>query len=196
MTTNINVNLAKCTCGGPWKGGGHVPPCLATPVPIPCPISRSVTFEVRVGECTCGTPFESFPPQHTDRCPARPIRVSISGKTWKESHVADVEGRVDGEISDAEWTACEELWALVKALALGENWDRSKPGIAALFEQRDAVFAALADMARAEESALQAQQRFYEACPIVLRTERRGERPSVGRLAAYVEHLIEQVGAL
>jgi hypothetical protein len=71
-------------------------------------------------------------------------------------------------------TICRDRWALVKALVLGASkvsefpeHFRMVPAVSEMLVQRNAVFAALAEI-----------------------------RPSALWLAAYVEHLIEQIGVL
>jgi hypothetical protein len=100
--------------------------------------------------------------------------------------------------------ACRARWALVKALVVGEDPPAAVCGFKMANElraQRDAVFAALADMARAEEAAFRAQDSVAaHLCGCVYRgaihTSRREDRPSADLLAAYVEHIVEQVGVL
>lgn len=200
-TPTLNVNLNPCTCHPDRLE--HHPRCSGVPVPIPCPVQRSVTFTVVLGECTCGHAIGA--PLHMSDCPARHVRVSFSiTGTWADSEVTDLEIHAtprDAYLArEALVSACRDLWGILKALVLGESSSNVQRLLRAreldLFDQRDTVFAALADLARAEEDALQAQQRFYEACSIVLPTERRDERPSTGRLAAFVDYLVEQVGAL
>lgn len=199
MTPTINVNLSQCECRiaraaaaarGP-ASDRHWGTCPAAPILIPCPIPRSVTFEVAL-ECK----------EHGGRCQhAAPIRVtcSISGKTWEESEVTDI---LDPGITSADmFRACRDRWALVKALVLGGNHDpESHPYEArVLFNQRDAVFAALAVQARLEVEMLEAQQRTVAAIasPRLTTGETRPEdRPSAQALAVYVERLVEQISVL
>lgn len=213
MTPTINVNL-QCVPHEVGKIGGGVP------VLIPCPIRRSATFEVRLGNCDGACVPVTFPDhQHSRLCPARPIRVScaIGGETWEESEVVAVSETVrtvtEGPNNfDAHWTVCRERWALVKALVLGYTaWDYIMSSalavplatINAMLAQRDAVFAALADMARAEDALSGAQMRAYDAIDssghIADSEHRRTQskpRASAEAIAAYVEALIEQVGTL
>lgn len=209
---SINVNFEKCDCWmqhQPWRKA-HQQTCAARHVLIPCPMPRSVTFTVRLGMCTCADhPEPGDEPPHLSGCPARPIRVSlsISGKTWKESRVDDFDLADTGIYpNDALRTACRERWEFVKALVAGErmivttgNWP---PGSEQerLVQQRDAVFAALADMARAEKAHSEAVRALVGACP-----GRLGAKlgridpciPDAGRfLVRYVEHLIERSGIL
>lgn len=225
----INVNLTKCSCGEARVRAlhgaipeAHLPTCSAFPVLIPCPIQRSVTFEVALGECICpmGPPprKESWMDDigHALECPARPIKVacSISG-TWEASEARDAMrvGAMGREYhiptDDKIQAAVRERWALVKALVLGARIERdplpsfssadSDKAVAALFAQRDAVFSALADMARAEEQVWTAQERACRTMeatfiPDNFMNEEPHSRPSASILERYVERLIEQVG--
>ena len=207
MKPTINVNLTPCGCPvSDHEAVSHHHTCaVANPIRIPCPIPRSVTFEVRLGECRCGsvTLRTSRPPSeraHAHDCPARPIRAScsISGKTWEESAIIDCE-RADGGPLPAQ-SIVDERWALVKALVLGEHplgFDSKSEAerIDALTSQRDAVYAALADMARAESVII---QRLPDIDRVYTNMRRRLYRGSIAadELAAYVEHLIEQIGVL
>jgi hypothetical protein len=87
----------------------------------------------------------------------------------------------------------------VKALVLGHT-DLSAlltgPKALELLAQRDIAFAALANMARAEEKIETAQQSFFGALNGHGKTIVRIARPSQGLMETYVEHLIEEVGAL
>lgn len=216
MTASINVNLKRCDCSRPTDGFQrvHLPTCASTPVLIPCPIRRSVTFGVRIGECAVdghhlggcyritNTHGQKSDVIHITGCPAKPIRVScsISGKTWEESEVFDMEspsGHPD------ILRLCYERWALVKALVTGQRHDltiRFKTWCD-LVDQRDAVFSALADMARAEVAALEAQARVmgaagWKGIHFADPQHHDDKRPSASFLARYVERLIEQVGVL
>lgn len=202
----INVNLKPCTCGCPVFPTVHVKDCPGISVPIPCLIPRSVTFEVRLGECDCLSSLKSIG-THTDDCRSRPIRVSgsISGKTWAESEPSDVEGPSGAPVDLI--TVCRDRWALVKALVLGQWPTVSAIGVLSeaipgLVEQRDAVYAALADMARAEEAAFDAQERAVKAMgeatymPHNFHRAEPHARASADLLARYVERLVEQAGAL
>ena len=142
--------------------------------------------------------------------PARPIRVtcSISGKTWQESEIAQAEVPHGHEFSPADvLNTCRERWALVKAL-LGVNpeWSKqgkwfSEHGRMAIFTQRDAVYAALADMARAEDvlgtKAVLIEESLPEAlaADAVLWLDRPYARPSTWLLERFVSQLIQTVGA-
>jgi hypothetical protein len=230
-TPTINVNLAPCVCGGPLPRllteGPDVHPggCPGAPILIPCPIPRSVTVKVPLGACQCRIAGrralieflgagDSFPgginAWHDFDCPARPVKAScsISGSTWEESEVVDVDnphendGRWGAESGDAFRTAlsaCNDRWALVKALVMGHDTlhiARCGPNMIDLTDQRDNVFAALADMDRAEEKIEAAKHSFFGALHRHGKTIVRTARPSHGMLETYVERLIEQVGVL
>jgi hypothetical protein len=109
--------------------------------------------------------------------------------------------------------ALDARWALVKALVLGKGKDGVLPQtpnamvarVFNLFTQRDAVFSALADMARAEEALWNATASVFRAAHgVCVVTEMHVTDPSDPDvelfterwLAAYVGHLIEQVGTL
>jgi hypothetical protein len=225
-TPVINVNLAQCdkACEqhdpALLPDGGHWTGCAAKPILIPCPIRRSVTFHVALGECRPPKCHQSLAVAgaygitkpsgiHSTECPARPIRVacSVSGKTWAESEVKDVETR------DETWhpsaprsyralSACRARWALVKALVLGEALSPTytlSADARKVVEQRDAVFSALADMALAEmsmETAIEAMNSTMYAGPRGTRWAPIYEVPeskAQDALERYVEHLIEQV---
>lgn len=217
-TPVINVNLNHCDtphlCVS--NGGEHVAACAARPILIPCPIQRSVVMEVKLGECTCepmrlgkemGGKIATITTHH-EGCVARPIRVAcdIGGETWAKSEVEDVEAPADGYPSMMR--ACRERWALVKALVMGKRgveWFTPPPQGYDLMVQRDAVFAALANMARCERTYWEAAKSVYVAFPQAVVTSEMqivdpgdadGEAPSARWLAAYVTHLIEQVGVL
>lgn len=217
--SEINVNLEPCTCGLADRAPTHPPTphqshCAAAPVLIPCPIPQRVEFQVALGECVCGGHVGRGPPAIMDRrsatCPARPIKVScsISGKVWAESEVDDMEchrGMRHDHVCateglDVVLQVARDRWALVKALVLGFTrvtmGGVSRNHADVLFAQRDAVFAALAAMARAQQ-ALEATLGDFEtvmsgdatACLL-------GRRYAQEALARYVKRLVEQVGAL
>lgn len=223
--TTINVNLTPCSCFSNYVNIGatkatrrpveHNEPCREhSPVLIPLPLNkwRSVTLTVMPGECSCGLDGVDRP------CPHRPVDVTctIFGEDWASSDVADVDLAVNHKPSPEEWTAemesralaaCRERWALVKALVTGMKWGapyvHGRPVPLALSEQRDAVYAELAEMARAEDAACEAQTRAAKAMDLKRNVapfhrpdgEREG-RPSAAFLVAYVERLIEQVSVL
>lgn len=209
-TPTINVNLKphlmSCHNRTPER---HTFGCPGTPVLIPCPIPRSVTFTVRLGECNCPSQARGvsalWPSGHAPQCPARPLRVtcSISGKTWEESEVVEVEKRGDQWLDQFEENAalriCRERWALVKMLVLGMGIlsERTRE----LQVQRDAVYASIADMARAEDAVWQAQERACRSVdsafiPDNFMNAEPHSRPSASILERYVERLIEQIGVL
>lgn len=200
----INVNLKPCICFG-RSGPDHIQTCPGAPVLIPCPLPPKVEFMVRLaGECECtsipGSPSPNAPvwdeDQHDDHCPARTIRVtcSIVGETWEGSEVKSInstDALLMPSFFDAVWTACRELWALVKALALGASTVSGARG--ALLAQRTTVFATLADMARLEAA--------HAARKAELPDGIRPVRPDVApesheALWRYVQRLVEQVGVL
>lgn len=214
---SINVNLKPCPISASHTHA-EGSTCSGAPILIPCPIPRSVTLTVRLGECDggCNRDDSSLPEPcgpwgeapHRPNCPARPIRVtcSIGGKTWPDTFVEDVECRDAGgaifpDDSATHVLALEavvNLWALVKGLLLNLFPSTTQGD---LVTQRDTVFAALADMARAEEAALKAQERVEAAFPYhrfhrVGGGDHRGPRPSQARLEAFVEYLAEQVGVM
>jgi hypothetical protein len=144
---------------------------------------------------------------HDDTCPARPIRVTCSigspDGSWEKSEVTDIEcmenlaarGLRAGDVMKVD-EVCRERWAQMKALVSG----MTVMGHYELSKQRDAVYAALADMARAESGAHRAQQRVDEAFPSARYARendtdhRAGQPPSVNRLRRFIEHVIAQVG--
>lgn len=205
----INVNLKPCSpaCLVPsWARPGtppHATGCPGTPVLIPCPIPRTVEMTVRLAECTCGERHGWIGPGHFDDCPARPIRItcSIGGETWEGSEVVSCEASIPGDHYPARMMdPCRERWTLVKALVLGQRasdytgWcGPSLRSFAALFAQRDAVFAALADMAQYETKHAARKAELPEGI--------RPVRPDVApesheALWRYVQRLVEQVGVL
>lgn len=233
MAPTINVNLAPCVS---WCQRRHAEAtathdtmCPAWPILLPCPVPRSVTFQMVLGECMAAfRPGEclsrsraealGITGKHHPACPAHSVKVacSIVGATWEESDVEhcgphttiSTELMYEGTwtTDDAEQyatTTCRDRWALVKALVLGERHDSGygPPLPFEWCERRDAVFAELADMARAEVAAERAQQRCDEVFPYPryrqqTDTDHRQEKPSRGRLAAYVRYLLEQAEVL
>lgn len=206
----INVNLdTHCDAGIHCRHpGGHAP------VRVPCPIPRSVTFTVRLGECTCFVGAFGYDGEHSEDCLARPIHVSCSssGKTWMDT--APVDLKLNPMPSDAGSTyvrvlsAVQDRWARVKALVLGQHaglppsLEDMPPAVRRLFYERDAVFAALAVEARLEQELFDAQRRSHALVDGVLRESdgmigaKPERRHTAAVLEAYVERLIEQVGAL
>lgn len=214
MQPTINVNLKSCDCDAIPDHAGW---CSSTPVLLPCPIHRSVTFEVRLVECTCGNVVASgvwMRGAHHPSCPARPVRVScsISGATWEDSEVVDpdldvpeIERMRHPMMDSRALSACRERWALVKALVLGR--DPAEPevpvtaaqGLLALFQQRDAVFSALAKRVRSEDAGDEAMAEFFSEVPPSVQVDvghHIQPRLSEHALARYVENLVEQVGVL
>lgn len=171
---------------------------------LPAPIPRSVTFDVK-HEWKAPT-AAPHPSGGLSKWRESTIRVScsISGETWGESEVDEVEVHHEGrETPPAELLrACRERWAIVRALVLGHS-DLSAlltgPRAVELLAQRDAVYAALAAQALLEVEMLAAQQATVAAIasPRLTAVETRPEdRPSAQALAVYFERLIEQAGAL
>lgn len=215
----INVNLSTQRCA-PWClygfRGEHTARCPAGPVPIPLSLEpfRSVVFEVRLGECdkACEQYDGDMRPDdgHWTGCRARPIRVAceIGGKTWEESHVMP-DSEADGQMATyAQHEACRERWALAKALVLGKSISVSMEFMKAhgteiitMRKQRDSVYAVLAEMARAEQTVYDAQERAAKAFDAAFMPDNfmRFEpwsRASASILERYVERLIEQVAVL
>lgn len=243
---NINVNIRpkRCECPGrflasPIHDQEHRKDCPSSPVPIPCPLPNSVTFEVALGECNCtiqswwtetATTHAAFevkqgrawtatsgcacgpcqaarrsgwvPGKHNAQCPARPVKVccSISGETWEESEVEDAELGDSGLVAGYELlSACRERWVLVKRLVLGQWPTTSAIGVLSeaipgLVAQRDTVFAALADMARAESAII---QRMADVDKVHTNRSRLAFRSvAVDELTTYIERIIEQVGTI
>jgi len=210
----ININLAPCDCHkrGSFDTGSHHGECSAVAVPIPCPIPRSAFVHVAPGACDCMVKDERLDRGfHAGDCAGRPIRVacSIGGKTWEESEVVDVEQHGPTDFSHESQrkealAVCRTLWEIVKALVLGRRVGPTplRPEHVGFIAQRDTVYAALADMARAEDQADLAQQRvdvilpkgFLRGC--FHEADYARPRSSQRALVAYVEHLIEQVGVL
>jgi hypothetical protein len=131
----INLNLEYCAM---CANGEHEPEqsarCPGKPLPIPCPLPPSVTFRVVVGQCpSCGA-ARPWPHQPECRTPdsLKPISVScsISGETWAESSVVDIEWFHDMEEPSAEMTArivaaCRDRWALGARQGAGDRAHRS-----------------------------------------------------------------------
>jgi hypothetical protein len=176
---------------------------------MPLDAFRSVALMVRLGECSgrCTGMLWQSPPIHGAACPARPIRVSCSifGKTWEESEVADVEkqGPINAYQLPTELertlalAASRGRWALVKALVLGHSELSALltgPTACAMLAQRDAVFAALCEMVRAEEAHAAAWSDALKAMGVTYGMD--PERKSAWVLSDYMKHLVDQVGAL
>jgi hypothetical protein len=211
-TPVIDVNLFK-------PGHCHQPDvtceaagCMSAPVLIPCRLPESFTCEVVLGRCDCShrRSFQTTG-KHDDSCPARPVRVSASitspDGSWEKSEVTDCE--TDARLADLGFSTGEMLrldaaararWPLVKALVLGHT-DLSAlltgPKAAELLTQRDAVYAALADVVRHEEGLFQSGNDAMKAIdgssyarpkPI--------DRECAATLERYMKRLIEQVGVL
>jgi hypothetical protein len=213
----INVNLKKCTCK---RVNGRLPhihddACDARPVLIPCPIPRSVKFRVVLGECTCLSEEEppevggirTAEPGHFSNCPARPVEVvcSISGETWAGSAVADVEHAItdDRILGDAGMRrggdVARDRWSLFRMLVTNTLPAETQGD---LVRQRDALFSALADMAREEQAAFESQERAIQALgdptfvPDNFHRAEPHSRASACILEHWVERTIKQVGIL
>lgn len=204
----INVNLEPCDgilCHNDKRTGQrhHDAVCSTQrpPVLIPCLIPRSVTFQVILSPgCYCERLGIDADPHHVPNCPARPIHVtcSIGGEAWAESRVEDAE-RADGpgqpNFTESEHMAavraCNERWALVKALLLNHPVPATSQAELDLWAQRDAVFSALADMARTRREFSEANNRLPEFCRLFDKGD-----PTHEALARYVANLIDQVGVL
>lgn len=221
-TPTINLNLAACGCGLADRAPTYPPTphqdhCPAKHVELPCPIPRSVTFQVVLGECVCGGHIGRGPPAIIDRrsaaCPARPISVtcSISGETWARSEVATDTDERPTLTHDQRFLAahaCNSRWALVKALVMGQMFSPENPkhaperhaALVRLVAQRDALYAALCKMARHETGLWEGLQEAFEAFPasreLRSRTREPLEAPSAIVLMGYVKRLVEQVGNL
>lgn len=218
---NVNLKPSRCECPGrflavPLREQGHRDDCPAAPVLIPCHIPRSIHLTLSPRECNCITPGKHWPD-----CHARPVKIAatIGGATWETSEVDDAY-ETDARTGDEVFytTAREEMvkrlarerWALVRALVLGRHCEPMAVHPTSkwpeLSSQRDAVFAALCDMARAERAAHKA----FLALPMDIRKSSIVGK-SCGPVAAdpeqtrvssrlilehYVDRLVEQVGVL
>jgi hypothetical protein len=153
-------------------------------------------------------------------CPARPIRVSCSirpgptGREWAESEVSDVDWQTRNERGDwnpspmspaereAALAACRDRWALVKALVLGQVPMDTHGALThpVLTQQRDTVFGALAEMAKATEARTEKHRDLFKAMGdtgVSWSTSIRvSPSDAADALGAYVERLIEQAGVL
>jgi len=208
-TPTINVNLKPCDClletrrmMDPKLTHNHWDTCAGAPVLVPCPLPNTVTFKVALGECLRGCAPVTLHPGHLYGCPGRPVSVTccIGGDgTWEGSEVAEVDvTRFETQVPEYELllAACRARWEIVKALVLGRgrHVEDNAYWPEALFNQRDTVFAALANMARAEEA--HEAKRFTLAESLRPRSVYGSQRPSEEGLARYVTSLINTVGAL
>lgn len=220
--TTINVNLtpdSECSCLD-TRSEHHRNGCSATPILLPCRPSASVTFWVALGGCDCGGPRTTIQAgaehrYHNPGCASRPVKVScsISGSTWKESEVVDWEcseavvGMTLGDFRRALRAAVDARWALVKALVLGASKVsefpeafRMVPAVSEMLAQRNAVYAALCEIARHERGMADA----WDACPARLQKRAHSggmpsdsdSRPSSWMMEAYIADLLEQFGVL
>lgn len=204
--SSINVNLGQCDCHaginvGPSKGDCPLESCPGKPIPIPCPIPRSVTFTVTLGVCseTCRQYMPNG--QHTANCPGKPIRVScdISGETWAGSEVRSIEPeRGHGAEGPHLFAICRARWAGVQALVTGQHGCCAQHMPDHLREQRDAVFAALADMARLHVARNSAANRAVKAAGLDYPYSEALDEDSEPALVLeeYVDRLIRRVGTL
>jgi hypothetical protein len=222
MTTPaINVNTTQCDClptgNHPTDNPAdievrHSTQCASRPILIPCPIPRSVTFEVGLGgPCSCAS-FGIAHGKHAQGCKGAPVNVScsISGETWEGSEVDDASGSPDLLEDDkaavrtmaALEVACRARWEIVKALVTGYTGDfaRFAPGnaaVVALRNQRDTVFAKLAKVRAHEDGLYDALGELpgeiagYAGRPVDARFDF-AERA----LASYVASLVASVGTL
>lgn len=204
MIPGINVNMTFCAL---CRDCDHAPEqaarCPGAPVLVPCPIGRA-HGPMKIQHPTLGDVE---------------VMLTISGDTWETSAISEVvlvwrdgarhaeeEGWPTQRDCDAAHDIGVHFWNVVKNyLTLPAPSFSSSPilaPIAALYVQRDAVFAALVDMSRAEDAAREAQARCDAAAPFPivapgashnLSPER---RPSATRLASFVSYLLEQVQVL
>lgn len=202
-TPELNVNLRRCDCPTLMMPDvPHLQTCPGTPVLIPCPIPRSVTFTVRLGECRCLNKDRAADGLHADSCPARPIRVSCSsgGETWPDSKVIACDSRDLVFVPDAVSAACRARWEIVKALVTGRHSIDSTRGLDlawldAIFTQRDAVLAKVATLARSEQAYAAAYSDAWLSIGQRKAPNMEG-LTSTTILGEYVEHIIEQAGVL
>lgn len=213
---SINVNIREQSCSPRCHFGlkfrTHNNGCPRSPILLPCRLPPSFAIDVVLSPgCYCERLGIGAEPRHVPNCPSRPIRVAceISGSAWEDSDISDVEpvqGQdfPDANKSDASAVAfghARERWALLKALITGGRPALSTDPSYRLTEQRDAMYAAIADMARAEDAASEAQDRAHVALGDDLRLKphhniEAPDRPSTYMLERYVERVIELVGEL
>jgi hypothetical protein len=213
MSPTINVNLKPCDCDGPHDvvvrdASVHTSDCASVPVLIPCPIPREVVLTVKIGGCDC---LADDHLSHGRDCRSRPLRAvcAIGGNTWEEGEVNDVTlTRSEDYPQPDGWRAqfmaiARDRWALVKALVTDRTNDLSShlQGAlvrnAALLTQRNTVFAALADMAGAEDALYGRENdalKAIDGCSLMVPEP--DNRPTAHTLARYMKHLLAQIGAL
>lgn len=222
MTTpTINVNQAQCveTCqAASYPTREHLTHCTARPVFIPCPVPRSFPCTVRLGKCWDSARQAILPmakascglTSHHEQCPARPVKASCSiggDGTWAGSEVVDIVTVGPTGKPREVIAVSHERWALVKALMLGKTprltgTEATDIPVVALIEKRDAVFSALADLARLEQGVWEAQERAVMALgeptflPDNYQRAEPQQRASTSILARFLERLIAQVGAM
>lgn len=201
-TPLINVNLTGCDNRCMPLSGAHREGCTRGPVLIPCPIPRTVTLKVALGECTCFqrnyVGREAL--GHNSDCPVHPVSVTctIGGEVWADSAVVDVECEAmhlpQGPRYTAALDACRARWEIVEALMTGfyPTCDNDVPD--ALMYQRDAMFAHVCGMYRAEVALASHWSYALKALGV-----KHGLEPlthSQMLLGDYVKRLVEQVGVL
>lgn len=178
MTPTINVNLRPCDalCSTRMRDSAglirHRPDCRGTPLVIPCPIPRAVTFQVVLGECACASLGWAHLPGHHADCPARPVSVAcvVGGATWEESEVDDIEnaGSPNGCFTGLlglhlARALVRERWGWLKSIMLGHSLSDCPAAVQALRPLRDDVFNALKAMAEAERASRAASKALYNA---------------------------------
>lgn len=224
MQPTINVNRKPCNCPQAKRLSGlHDIDCASVPLLIPCDWPTSFTCEVALGKCSpecvryrCAS-MRLGSQGHIEQCPARPIRVSCSitssDGTWAGTEVTDVDNPHDhegrwgagaGDSFRAAIAACNERWALVKALLLGRDgeWENDPRSKGWNFRyQRDAVFTKICELTRQEEERIQTKQQLHEACSDLfpqsgVTISAPGDRESATYLSGYVRCLATYVGNL
>jgi len=209
----INVNLRPCPISAAHAHGTGST-CAGAPVLIPCPPPDAFTCEVALGECSgrCNGMLWQNTSIHGADCPARPVKVSCSiggDGTWAGSEVNSLSGystEIIGAARDLLFDDCRDRWRIVQALVLGQPISPERTlthAMLNLYEQRDAVYAALADMVRAESAAWDAQASAVSAIDEWHANDwhrspetQANIMPSALILAAYVNQVVEQVRAL
>lgn len=215
--SELNVNLGPCTCRFPDASGKHRDGCRGVPIPIPCPWPASITVEVTLGECTCGhmayvtRGYISY--RHDDTCPGKPVKISCSitssDGTWAGTEVTDAwPEKNDGYLCSTGETfptlerACRKRWAQARAVLLGSPAG-IEDGVRIPLEmcrQRDAMFANIAEVARAEQVAFEAQERGIKTMgpptflPDNFHRAERHQRASASMLHHFTLRLFEQMG--
>jgi hypothetical protein len=204
--------------------GGICPAApVLIPCPIPgsftCEVAiveddRCVEFDLAPGQkeddddamCRCGYPRGDH--ESVDRV-ASTIRVSCSitsDGTWAGSEVTEVDlptpHPTQPVVAEMQiLLLCRKRWALMKALVMGQS--QTQPGArwidapTDLFTQRNAAFAAIAKARHHETGLRLAIEDGMAHFPYVPSSESMySVPPSEAMLAAYVEHLRKEIGAL